>query len=58
VDSNDKGDMINSQAAIIESLIKGCRGIKVVSGHDDVPAGCATEAINASVAVHILVKVS
>ncbi len=51
------GDMILSQAPIVEALVKGCRGIKIARSAEEVPAGCATEAINADVTVHVLVKV-
>lgn len=55
-DDEATAEMITSQIPVISSLVKGARDIKILRGASEVPAGCGTEPVSVTLAVHILVK--
>lgn len=48
--------MFQSQVIVMESLIKGCRTVNIVSSGSQVPEGCGSELVAPGVTIHIPVK--
>lgn len=49
-------EMLDSQRAVMQTLIRGCQSIETVAGAGEVPAGCVVASISASIQVHVLVR--
>lgn len=47
--------LLETQVPTIQTLIKGCTSVMVVTKAEDVPAGCLAESINSNVTAHLLV---
>lgn len=51
-------ELLKGQVEVVQTLIKGCASVKIVTDVSDVPLGCLAETINANVSAHLLVAVS
>lgn len=49
--------LLETQIPTIQTLIKGCTSVMVVTKTEDVPAGCLAESIDSNVTAHLLVAV-
>ncbi|KAI9619411.1 hypothetical protein H4Q26_014173 [Puccinia striiformis f. sp. tritici PST-130] len=49
--------LLGTQIPTIQTLIKGCTSVVVVTDTKDVPPGCLAESINSNVTAHLLVAV-
>ena len=49
--------LLEAQTPTIQTLIKGCSSVEVVSSPEAVPSGCLAESINSNVTAHLLVAV-
>lgn len=47
--------LLKHEVPTIQTLIKGCTGVDVVSSTSDVPSGCLAESINSTITAHLLV---
>lgn len=47
---------LTSQSSIIQTLIKGCKSISVVSSTSSIPPGCAVTSLSTSLSSHLLVR--
>ncbi|KNE87460.1 hypothetical protein PSTG_19155, partial [Puccinia striiformis f. sp. tritici PST-78] len=47
--------LLGTQIPTIQTLIKGCTSVVVVTDTKDVPPGCLAESINSNVTAHLLV---
>ncbi|MBW0473445.1 hypothetical protein O181_013160 [Austropuccinia psidii MF-1] len=48
-------ELLRGQIVTIQTLIKGCTSVLVVTNSNEVPAGCLAESINNKVTAHLLV---
>ncbi|KAA1080296.1 hypothetical protein PGT21_001391 [Puccinia graminis f. sp. tritici] len=53
----DSAKLLETQIPTIQTLIKGCTAVVVVTDTKDIPAGCLAESINSNVTAHLLVAV-
>ncbi|KAA1080286.1 hypothetical protein PGT21_001188 [Puccinia graminis f. sp. tritici] len=51
----DSAKLLETQIPTIQTLIKGCTAVVVVTDTKDIPAGCLAESINSNVTAHLLV---
>ena len=57
IETNEqKAPIFQSQLNILQSLIKGCKSLNVVTKSTDIPLGCAVSSINVDANAHILVR--
>ncbi|WAQ84425.1 hypothetical protein PtA15_4A878 [Puccinia triticina] len=51
----DIAALLETQIPTIQTLIKGCTAVVIVTDAKDIPAGCLAESINSNVSAHLLV---
>jgi len=54
--SESEASLFESQQQTMVALTKGCKSVSIVRSSSEIPAGCGSDVISPTVAVHILVR--
>ncbi|CAO1628273.1 unnamed protein product [Sympodiomycopsis kandeliae] len=54
--SSSATELFTTSSEVIQTLVKGCKSITVVSTPSEIPSGCVLQSLSSSINIHILAK--